>query len=293
MRRGQLYIHTYIGLYIHRAIRWRGLCLKRLGKVQGQTSILWQAFKSSHWTSHPVSLPNSHWHSQRKIMIGENLSFFKTEKGFHPHTRHFKEFLYDLMQMRPVWAKGLTAFNSPHRIERPLSGGTPTRTQQHSQGWLWQGYGQTLIMGKSGGANLHPLGASRKCPGIGAHTGQGSHWGAHVWCLAQREHCQGATMRAATWLPASFMWLQHAGQRKSSTWRRNCSFGILHRQLALRCFLSSIHSTHLWRACVLGTGLGMRGSTMDRKSVRCFVKPLKQKNQVTSEGKNIILMFAT
>ena len=33
------------------------------------------------------------------------------------------------------------------------------------------------ITGKSGWAHLHPLEASRKCPGTGVHTGQGSHGG--------------------------------------------------------------------------------------------------------------------
>lgn len=62
-------------------------------------------------------------------MIGKNLSLFKTERErLHQHTRHFKEFLRDLIQMRPVREKGLTTSNSPHRIKGALREKPPTRT---------------------------------------------------------------------------------------------------------------------------------------------------------------------
>lgn len=108
-------------------------------------------------------------------MIGKNLSLFKTERErLHQHTRHFKEFLHDLIQMRPVREKGLTTFNSPHRIKGALREKPPPEPLMLPR-LAVTGCRLKLITQKSGGANIHLLEASGKCPDTEVHTGQGSH----------------------------------------------------------------------------------------------------------------------
>lgn len=209
------------GSYIsHRSIRRKGLCLKRLRKIQGKFSfcdIQTVTLNSPSYLSSKVPLKQPEENNDRKKICHCS----KLKKRFHPHTRHFKEFLHDLIQMRPVWEKGLTTFDSPHRIKGLLREKLPPEPLMLPR-WvvtgLWAKINHTRVR-------------RSKYPSSWSIWEVSRYWSTHRAGIPQltfdpwHRHCQramnGEGSHTSSQVPASFMWLQHAGERNSLIWRWN------------------------------------------------------------------------
>lgn len=145
-------------------------------------------------------------------MIGKNLSLFKTERErLHQHTRHFKEFLRDLIQMRPVREKGLTTFNSPHRIKGALREKPPPEPlmlPRLAVTGLWAKINHTKVRRGKYTSSWSIWEVSR-------------YWGTHRagipqltfdrWHRHSQRAMNGEGRHTSSQVPASFMWLQHGG----------------------------------------------------------------------------------
>lgn len=81
-----------------------------------------------------------------------------------------------------------------------------------------------------------------------------SKWGAHIWCLAQREHRRvGAVVRAAHRLPASVTW-----SHTLFNLQVKCRGSFRSPQTTGSFFLSPIHSTHMSMTSLLCSRLWVK-----------------------------------